>query len=126
MLIPCRSKLSKNKFVEFPPELSKAIGDITEGFSFAYLKEAFITSLLIIVAIQRGTSKEPEPEPASESKKLSKDEDHTSSGVASNLLYRVLSKNVQTLRHEMEGSRKSAEEAAKNSAPVGALLPLQD
>lgn len=38
----------------------------------------------------------------------------------SNLLYRVISNNVQALRHEMEGSRKSAEDAAKNSAPNGA------
>ena len=38
----------------------------------------------------------------------------------SNLLYRVISKNIQTLRLEMEGSRKSAEDAARNSVLSGA------
>lgn len=34
-----RNKLSKNMNVDFPPKLSEAIAEITEGFSFAYLKE---------------------------------------------------------------------------------------
>ena len=42
------------------------------------------------------------------------------STVNTNLLYRVISKNVQTLRSEMEAAAKSVENAAKNSAPNGA------
>ena len=99
-------------------ELSKIVAGITEGFSFAYLKEAFVASLLVIVAIQRGTSKEPG---AAEEPKGSDSisDNQLTAVVESNLLYRVISKNVQTLRHEMEGSRKSAEDAAKHSASNG-------
>ncbi|KAL8775545.1 MAG: hypothetical protein Q9209_000041 [Squamulea sp. 1 TL-2023] len=102
-----RSKLEKNKSIDFPPKLSAAIADITEGFSFAYLKETFITSLLVIVAAQRGgdiaetngTVKTGDPE-----------------GLEGNALWRTISKQVETLRAEQEDSRKSADEAAQNAS----------
>ena len=119
-----RSKLVGNKFIDFPVELSKAIADITEGFSFAYLKEVFVTSLLVIVGIQRGTSTEPEL--ADNETAIGAAEDGVPRIVQSNLLYRVVRKNVENLRIEMEGSRKSVEDAANNSAPNGALSPSRE
>lgn len=110
-----RSRLATNKAIDYPPELSKAIAELTQDFSFAYLKEAFITSLLIIVAVQRGTNQEFRETPAETNGDVTKE--NSASKLKKNLLYRVLSKQVQTLRHEMEGSRKSAEEAAKHKAP---------
>ena len=101
-----RSKLSKNQTVDFPPKLSGAIAEITEGFSFAYLKETFITSLLMIVGSHKGTSKAIDglPEAGEENHELG----HL-------LLWRVMSKQVQNLRAEMEDARKSAEDADKNN-----------
>lgn len=101
-----KSKLSKNKSIEFPSELSEAIADITEGFSFAYLKEAFVTGLLMIVGSRRG-GKKIEGLPAA-------DEDTHSLNHL--LLWRVMNEQVVNLRAEMEDSRKSAEDAAKNKA----------
>jgi ATPase family associated with various cellular activities (AAA) len=43
-----RRKLQYNKKVDFPEKLSPAISDITEGFTFAYLKEAFVATLLAL------------------------------------------------------------------------------
>ena len=43
-----RGKLSDNPEIEFPKVLVDAIANITDGFSFAYLQEAFIASLLLI------------------------------------------------------------------------------
>jgi len=85
-------KLAKNEAIYFPPELSESIADITEGFSFAYLKEAFITCLLMIVGSRRG-NKDIEGLPAAgeDMHKL----DHL-------LLWRVMNKQVGTLRAEME------------------------
>jgi transitional endoplasmic reticulum ATPase len=37
-----------NKEVEFPDKLCGAIAGITDGFSFAYMQEAFVASLLAI------------------------------------------------------------------------------
>ena len=101
-----RSKLSNNKTVNFPPQLSEAIAEITEGFSFAYLKETFMSSLLMIVGSQKGTSKAIDelPEASEEPHELG----HL-------LLWRVMSNQVKNLRAEMEDSRKSAEDAVKNN-----------
>lgn len=44
-----RKKLLKNKTVEFPEELCGVIAKLSEGFSFAYLKELFVMALLSLV-----------------------------------------------------------------------------
>ncbi|KAL8648618.1 MAG: hypothetical protein Q9226_005918 [Calogaya cf. arnoldii] len=99
-----RSKLANNNSIEFPPKLSTAIAEITEGFSFAYLKEAFITSLLVIVANQRGGT-----EGFNETTG-----DADTEGIKSTALWRILSKQIGILRAEQEESRKSVDEAAQN------------
>lgn len=43
-----RSKLASKPSIKFPKKLCPAIADITEDFSFAYLKEAFVATLLVI------------------------------------------------------------------------------
>lgn len=43
-----RKKLDSTEDVEFPHKLCKAIADITDGFSFAYIQEAFVAALLVI------------------------------------------------------------------------------
>ncbi|KAF2024191.1 P-loop containing nucleoside triphosphate hydrolase protein [Setomelanomma holmii] len=44
-----RGKLIKNETVEYPEELAAVVADLTEGFSFAYLKELFVMALLSLV-----------------------------------------------------------------------------
>lgn len=44
-----RKKLLKNETVEFPEELCNVIAKLSEGFSFAYLKELFVMALLTLV-----------------------------------------------------------------------------
>jgi hypothetical protein len=44
-----RTKLLKNDTVEFPEELCSVIAQLSEGFSFAYLKELFVMALLSLV-----------------------------------------------------------------------------
>lgn len=41
-------KLADNKEVEFPDKLCRAVAEITHGFSFAYIQEAFVAALLAI------------------------------------------------------------------------------
>ena len=45
-----RKKLHENEDVDFPEVLDKPIARITKGFSFAYMQEAFVASLLAIAA----------------------------------------------------------------------------
>lgn len=117
-----RCKLASNRAIDSPAEFSEAIAENTDEFSFAYLKEAFITSLLIIVAILRGSNKDFENSP-----KIDGDKSQDAASMfQSNLLYRVIIKQIQTLRNEMEGNRKSAEDAEKNRVPIGPSTPIYD
>lgn len=99
-----RSKLSKNSSLRLPLQISSAIASITEGFSFAYLQEAFVTALLSIVQTQRANLVKPDASGIS-----------TSDDLASNAVWQAINKQVQTLRKEMKDSRKSVEDSEKNS-----------
>lgn len=44
-----KKKLEKNSRIDFDPAISEIVADLTDGFSFAYLKELFVQTLLTIV-----------------------------------------------------------------------------
>ena len=52
-----QNKLKDNKEIEFPDELCSKVAEITDKFSFAYMQEAFVASLLAI-AVRGGKSEE--------------------------------------------------------------------
>jgi transitional endoplasmic reticulum ATPase len=52
-----QGKLKDNKDVEFPDMLCTKVAEITDKFSFAYMQEAFVASLLAI-AVRGGKSEE--------------------------------------------------------------------
>jgi transitional endoplasmic reticulum ATPase len=52
-----QGKLKDNKDVKFPDELCDKVAEITDGFSFAYMQEAFVASLLAI-AVRGGKNHE--------------------------------------------------------------------
>lgn len=82
-----RHKLSKNKKVDFPEEMSERIAEITDDFSFAYMKEAFVAALLVIVAR------------TDEKSRFRRREDDLSG----NILWEELKKQIASLRKEMDG-----------------------
>ncbi|KAL8717614.1 MAG: hypothetical protein Q9225_005151 [Loekoesia sp. 1 TL-2023] len=49
-----RSKLSSNPEIEFPEWLCTKIAEITDKFSFAYMKEAFVACLLKLLVARKG------------------------------------------------------------------------
>lgn len=55
-----RRKLDGNEDVEFPEVLCNAIANITKGFSFAYIQEAFVAALLTIANGDAGGEEEAE------------------------------------------------------------------
>lgn len=82
--------------INIPSKLSEAIAEITEGFSFAYPMEIFMTSLLMIVGSHKGISKAIDGLPAAgeETHEL----DHL-------LLWRVMRQAGENLRAEIEDAR---------------------
>ncbi|KAI9802353.1 MAG: hypothetical protein M1833_001859 [Piccolia ochrophora] len=92
-----RAKLASNPAIEFPLELSPAIAKITDAFSFAYLKELFITSLLLIARARE------HDEPVDGS-----DDGDERDVLRSCPLGRVIKSQVQILRDDMESGSKQA------------------
>lgn len=85
-----RHKLRNNKKVDFPKELSEKIAEITTNFSFAYMKEAFVAALLVIVA-----KKDELMTPQSCEDDLSR-----------NSFWKEIKKQIEILRNEMNENAK--------------------
>lgn len=108
-----RKKLSGKQSIEFSEDLARAIASITEGFSFAYLKELFITSLLILVQARSGRAEE-EPEELEEPEKegVEVDGDEASSTLRSSPLGKVIRSQVEILRKDMSEQQATSEKKA--------------
>lgn len=127
-----RGQLAKNPSIDFPPTLSPAIARITDGFSFAYLKELFITALLVIVG---GSHQDETQVTLTNGKETSDEVNNDGTGathgvsdsksnangindeVKSNLLMRIINDHVQTLKSEMDNTAPSHEKIPGGSAP---------
>ncbi|KAL8672268.1 MAG: hypothetical protein Q9168_003269 [Polycauliona sp. 1 TL-2023] len=100
-----RTQLAMTTSMKLGPEISSAIAKITEGFSFAYLQEALVTALLGLIQTRR-----------LESFSVREDGPGTPSGdIGSNPIFQAIQKQVGILRREILDSRKSVEDAGKNS-----------
>ncbi|KAL8943580.1 MAG: hypothetical protein Q9211_000934 [Gyalolechia sp. 1 TL-2023] len=108
-----RSKLSKTSSIHIPNQAPALIAKITEDFSFAYLQEAFVATLLSIARTRDGATPPPDLSDGSVTKDspLSAKSDFEASE-----FWQAMRKEVKTLRKEMQDSRKSVEDALKNSA----------
>ncbi|MCJ1229208.1 hypothetical protein MMC12_005873, partial [Toensbergia leucococca] len=132
-----RGKLDKNPSMDFPSCLSPAIAKITEGFSFAYMKELFVTALLIIVGrrAQEGKATDCMSSQSSDSGEVDGEVDGIVVGKAdgktnengdgaedefhSNLLMQVIKRQVHTLRNEMDNTEKRPSKVPGNEARSG-------
>lgn len=82
-----QGKLRGNEQVEFPDELCGAMAGITGGFSFAYIQEAMVASLLAIAAREK---KDANRRTSDEGK-----------GLERLILWREFQEQVKILRNEM-------------------------
>jgi len=96
-----RNKLAKTKrSLPFPEFLCPAIADITHGFSFAYMQEAFIATLLAIAR----DSTEPTTQDTDGPKAVNDENDDDLNKYE---LWRVMKAQVKILRKDMDSSRDS-------------------
>lgn len=95
-----RHKLADNKSIEFPAILNRKIASITQGFSFAYMQEAFIATLLAIAGDEQQEQEECGQTASEDSSDLihvnGKDDD-----LNQYVLWRQLKIQVQILRAEL-------------------------
>ncbi|CAF9929266.1 MAG: hypothetical protein HETSPECPRED_007326 [Heterodermia speciosa] len=92
-----RERLKKKKVeIEFPKRICPAVALITDGFSFAYMQEAFVATLLAI-AQERSELDDIEEVNTAEDVKDDKDLD-------SYELWRELKKTIKALRNDMDNT----------------------
>jgi transitional endoplasmic reticulum ATPase len=97
-----RTKLADNEEIEFPVTLVKAVANITDSFSFAYIQEAFVASLLLIAgdsdAAKLGLGEEgvENQMPMMEGNK---------NGLEDLRLWKVIREQVKILRNELDAER---------------------
>jgi SpoVK/Ycf46/Vps4 family AAA+-type ATPase len=106
-----RRKLQYNKKLEFPEKVSPAIADITEGFTFAYLKEAFVAALLTLARPDEDGDDEDklsetitsleDIKAGSQCGQSSNDDD-----IADLPLWIEIQKQIKVLREDMDASEK--------------------
>lgn len=128
-----RGQLAKNPSIDFPPSLSPAIAKITDGFSYAYLKELFITALLVIVGGSHQDNKEEtlshgivtRPELANDEIGMANGVNGSESNangineeVKSSLLMRIINDHVQTLKREMDNTVQDQEKIPGSGDPM--------
>jgi hypothetical protein len=115
-----RRKLEDSDMVEFPEEICPIIAKLTEGFSFAYLKELFVIALLIVA---RGVADQPneantaaevptstagdsavEKTEKKQRKKLVVPEVDIPESLSGNVLLKVVKSQVKALLEEMDNT----------------------
>lgn len=88
-----REKLKNKPSIKFPQKVSPAVAAITQGFSFAYLKEAFV-STLIVIAGNRSENRSGGGDDES-------DDDDPLDGCE---LWREIKKQIELLRSDMDNT----------------------
>lgn len=88
-----RTKLRDNKSILFPKKLGHAIADITGDFTFAYLKEAFVMTLIALAHTADADSYHDNYD-----------------GIEDLVLWKEMQKQVKMLREDMESKDKEDEE----------------
>lgn len=112
-----RTKLAiSSSNLSIPPAFSSAVANTTEGFSFAYLQEAFITALLSIVRSRLpAAEKWKSTGMGSGSLEVPSSAEAEVGLLEKNPVWRAIKHQVEVLKKEMKDSRKSVEDAERNS-----------
>ncbi|KAB8338885.1 hypothetical protein FH972_021829 [Carpinus fangiana] len=115
-------KLSRNKNMEWDDSIGEAVGLLTEGFSYAYLKELFMTTLFVLAS---GRMRRRGAAATDESDTATKDAGSLSVAalplhLAEKNLVQIMTRHIATLREEMN----SANESEKKEAPTSATIQV--
>jgi transitional endoplasmic reticulum ATPase len=114
-----RQKYIESDEVDFPDEVCAVVAKITKGFTFAYLKELFVSSLLLLVRNATEGS-----EDGTESEDAIAENDESESGVPEvdipahiqdNRLLKIIMIQAQGLLEDMNSTKTTASEPASTS-----------
>jgi hypothetical protein len=107
-----RTKLKNKQSIEFPAKLCDAIADITEDFSFAYLKEAFVATLLELAREHEDNDEE------------SNDDDDEDDPLDKYEFWRAFKAQAKALRDDMGSGTIGSSSQAGGTARAYEAFPL--
>lgn len=100
-----QKKLEDNDAVKFPDKLLEPIAGLMDNFSFAYMQEAFVSTLLKIANDQQGNGQEDEHwdlvEGVEELEIVGKDKGGDDDGLDKYILWREIKVQIANLRKEL-------------------------
>lgn len=102
-----QGKLADNPDIEFPDELCEAIAKITDKFSFAYIQEAFVATLLAI-AVDNQSSPSLQRRSRYDSNGFYVGE-NSDDDLDQYILWKVMKKQVKILRDELDSESANME-----------------
>lgn len=108
-----RQKLKSKPAIQYPKKLSPAIASITQDFSFAYLKEAFVATLLVIAGHRSEVV-------------ACKDKDNDDGDLDDFELWREMKKQVKLLRDDMGTKQNITAKRSRSSNPDRLTQPDQN
>lgn len=106
-----REKLSNKPSIKFPKQLSPAIAAITQDFSFAYLKEAFVATLIVIA----GNRSE---------ERFGGGDDDDNDPLDDYELWREIKKQIKLLRDDMDNTSLLQSSSETGSVPPELTAPV--
>lgn len=126
-----RTKLTDNMDVDFPSEICPLIADLTDGFSFAYMKELIVMSLMTVARGGKGdaesdweeVSESPTP-PAEEDKKDEEVEEDSDDSDDEIDCEKCKKREIKKKRKEKKAKAKEAAEAEKQKQKKIRTVPV--
>lgn len=106
-----REKLKEKPSIKFPKQLSPAIAAITQDFSFAYLKEAFVATLIVIA----GNRSE---------ERFGGGDDDDNDPLDDYELWREIKKQIKLLRDDMDNTSLTQSSLETGSVPPKLPAPV--
>jgi len=115
-----QKKLASNEEIDFPDRLCDAVADITDGFSFAYIQEAFVAALLALARQEKGAAQGAAQGAAGWMEEMGDGwvgvlGSNKSDGLEKNALWIEMKKQIKILREGMEEEKGNAQTAAEAS-----------
>ena len=101
-----------------PTNFSTSVAKITDGSSFAYLQETFVSALLSLARSGSSPASSPSYNATDSSNavlSMPSTRPSSSGSLDENPIWQAIKSQVETLRKEMKDSRKSVEDAERNS-----------
>lgn len=119
-----RTKLAENDEIEFPVALVKAVANITDGFSFAYIQEAFVASLLLIAGDNDAAALDSPERNVPSQLQLARESEESEDGLDGLRLWRIIREQVKILRSELEAEHLAVPSSGEGSfkqwrGPIG-------